>query len=55
MSDVTVANTSLQDIDDELKKALIEEHSNEQPPSDGEIYCKIRKYQRERDRYSEMR
>ncbi|OAF55407.1 hypothetical protein VC83_08335 [Pseudogymnoascus destructans] len=43
------------DIDDELRKALIEEHSNEQPPSDGEIYCKIRKYQQKRDRYSEMR
>lgn len=34
---------------------MVEEHSNEQPPSDGEIYCKIRKYQRKRDRYSEMR
>ncbi|ELR03573.1 hypothetical protein GMDG_06231 [Pseudogymnoascus destructans 20631-21] len=45
----------LADIDDELRKALIEEHSNEQPPSDGEIYCKIRKYQQKRDRYSEMR
>ncbi|KFY22991.1 hypothetical protein V493_06178 [Pseudogymnoascus sp. VKM F-4281 (FW-2241)] len=32
------------DVNDELKKALIEEHSNEQLPSDSEIYCKIRKY-----------
>jgi hypothetical protein len=38
---MTVADISFQDIDNELKKALIEEHSNEQPPSDGEIYCKI--------------
>ena len=43
------------DLDKELKTALVEEYANEEPPSDGEIYCKIRQYQRERDLYSENR
>lgn len=43
------------DLDNELKADLIEEYANEEPPSDGEIYCKIRQHQKERDLYSENR
>ena len=35
------------DTSDELKTVLIEEYSNQEPPSDGEIYYKIRLYDRE--------
>ncbi|KAH6703055.1 hypothetical protein BKA61DRAFT_660971 [Leptodontidium sp. MPI-SDFR-AT-0119] len=43
------------DADYGLKTALIEEYSNEKPPTAGEIYCKISQYRRERDLYSERR
>jgi hypothetical protein len=37
----------LADISDELRTELAEEYSNENAPSDGEIYRKIRQYQYE--------
>lgn len=43
------------DADHELQTALIEEYANEKPPTAGEIYCKIHKYRRELDSYSENR
>ncbi|KAL2802958.1 hypothetical protein BJX63DRAFT_425661 [Aspergillus granulosus] len=30
-----------------LQAALVDEYSNERTPSDGEVYCKVRQYQRE--------
>ena len=38
-----------------MQTALIEEYSNEKKPSDGEIYCKIRKYERENNSYFQKR
>src|SRR4030081_2686925 len=43
------------DPSNELKTPLIEGHSNEQDPSDGEIYCKIRQYDREGNIYLKNR
>ncbi|KAH3206082.1 hypothetical protein KXW62_003601 [Aspergillus fumigatus] len=37
----------LEDISDELRTSLLEEYSNEKPPSDGEVYWKIRQYDSE--------
>ncbi|KAL4732984.1 hypothetical protein BDV11DRAFT_200976 [Aspergillus similis] len=31
----------------ELKTSLLEEYLNEKPPTDGQIYCKIRQYESE--------
>ena len=36
------------DVSHDLKLSLIEEYSNQQKPSDGEIYCKIRLYHYQR-------
>jgi hypothetical protein len=41
--------TSPPDTNPELRTTLVEEYSNEEKPSDGEIYCKIRQYERERN------
>ena len=35
------------DSNPELRATLVDEYSNEEKPSDGEIYCKIRQYERE--------
>ncbi|KAI9769847.1 MAG: hypothetical protein M1840_003841 [Geoglossum simile] len=45
----------LADANRELKTCLIEEYSNEEKPSDGEIYCKIRHYHFQRNHSLEMR
>ncbi|KAL2866164.1 uncharacterized protein BJX67DRAFT_388827 [Aspergillus lucknowensis] len=37
----------VQYISPNLQTALIDEYSNERTPSDGEVYCKVRQYQRE--------
>jgi hypothetical protein len=47
--------TSALDLNDSLKQCLHEQHSNEDKPSDGEAYCKIRKYHFQGDTKSEMR
>lgn len=39
----------------ELKTTLVEEYSNEKPPSDGEIYRKIRQYASDGNLYGELR
>jgi hypothetical protein len=43
------------DISQELRSALIDEYANEKQPSDGEIYRKIRQYQREHNAAFEKR
>jgi len=43
------------DTNKELKTTLIEEYSNEDKPSGGEIYCKIRRYRKERNLCFERR
>ncbi|KAH8765626.1 hypothetical protein BGZ57DRAFT_533732 [Hyaloscypha finlandica] len=43
------------DLNDNLKQCLHEQHSNEDKPSDGEAYCKIRNYHFQGDTKSEMR
>ncbi|KAF1964839.1 hypothetical protein BU23DRAFT_363413, partial [Bimuria novae-zelandiae CBS 107.79] len=43
------------DLNDDLKTALVEEYSFEKQPDDGEIYCKIREYQISRNLYFENR
>ncbi|KAI2889407.1 hypothetical protein CBS63078_10207 [Aspergillus niger] len=37
----------LEDLSDTLRKSLLDEYSNETPPSDGEVYRKIRQYSNE--------
>ncbi|KAF1948546.1 hypothetical protein CC80DRAFT_556252 [Byssothecium circinans] len=39
----------LADSNPALETTLVEEYSNEKKPSDGEIYCKIRQYEQERN------
>ncbi|TQB67547.1 hypothetical protein MPDQ_005277, partial [Monascus purpureus] len=43
------------DIGDDLQTTLIEEYSNEKPPSDGEIYHKIRQYASDGNPHGELR
>ncbi|QSS63937.1 hypothetical protein I7I51_00998 [Histoplasma capsulatum] len=43
------------DIGDDLKTSLIEEYSNEMPPSDGEIYRRIRQYANDGNLHGELR
>ncbi|EDN06477.1 predicted protein [Histoplasma mississippiense (nom. inval.)] len=43
------------DIGDDLKTSLIEEYSNEKPPSDGEIYRRIRQYVNDGNLHGELR
>lgn len=43
------------DIGDDLKTSLIEEYANEKPPSDGEIYRKIRQYANDGNLHGELR
>lgn len=50
-SDISIAA----DIGDDLKTTLIEEYSNEKPPSDGEIYRKIRQYASDGNLHGELR
>lgn len=38
------------DISKDLKTSLIEEYSNEKPPTDGEIYRKVRQYKSDGNR-----
>jgi SNF2 family DNA or RNA helicase len=45
----------LTDVNDDLKLCLIEEYANEEKPSDGELYCKIRRYHFLQDRSLELR
>ncbi|KAA8652798.1 hypothetical protein EYZ11_011222 [Aspergillus tanneri] len=45
----------LDNIGDDLKTSLIEEYSNEKPPSDGEIYRKIRQYAGDGNLHGELR
>ncbi|KKY25343.1 hypothetical protein UCRPC4_g01868 [Phaeomoniella chlamydospora] len=45
----------LKDLSETLEHSLIEEYSNEKPPSDGEIYWKIRQYQNDGNVYEELR
>jgi hypothetical protein len=42
--DLTYLTFVLLDTNIALKRCLIEEYSNKEKPSDGEIYCKIREY-----------
>jgi hypothetical protein len=37
----------LEDISQDLQNALVDEYANEKPPTDGEVYRKIRQYQHE--------
>lgn len=43
------------DLNADLKTCLVEEYFNEEKPSDGELYCKIRHYHFQRNYSSEMR
>ncbi|KAL5313293.1 hypothetical protein ACEPPN_019026 [Leptodophora sp. 'Broadleaf-Isolate-01'] len=43
------------DINENLKTCLNEQHSNEDGPTDGEAYCKIRYYHFQRDTKAELR
>ncbi|PGG99690.1 hypothetical protein AJ80_09304 [Polytolypa hystricis UAMH7299] len=45
----------LDDLGEDLKTTLIEEYSNEKPPSDGEIYRKIRQYANDGNLHGELR
>lgn len=45
----------LSDLNANLKTCLVEEYSNEEKPSDGELYCKIRQYHFQRNYSFEMR
>jgi hypothetical protein len=47
--------TSTLDLNDSLRQCLNEQHSNEDKPSDGEAYYKIRSYHFQGDTKSEMR
>lgn len=43
------------DLNTNLRSWLVEEYSNEQKPTDGEIYCKLRQYDAERNLVSKSR
>ena len=45
----------LSDINPEVAQFLVEEYANEACPSDGEVYCKIRRYHFQRNLNFEMR
>ena len=48
-------SSDLSDTSQELKTTLVEEYSNEEKPSNSEIYYKIHKYQKERNLCFERR
>ncbi|EER43197.1 conserved hypothetical protein [Histoplasma capsulatum H143] len=50
-----VVDIYLDDIGDDLKTSLIDEYSNEKPPSDGEIYRRIRQYANDGNLHGELR
>ena len=50
-----VLTFSFPDMSSDLRTALTEEYANEERPSDGEVYRKIRQYRREKQTRLEMR